>query len=274
MPFDRRKNLLLFTVCCSAVFAAGSSRANETQSEPVAVDRSLIKSFVQKMRDNYTRADLFLQDAGMQKKPLNLRGLSDGDNLIFVFKLPTNDTLEGEALAEVYNDTIYLSMRDILNVLDFPIEYDAQTQNFEGWFVRENKKFFLDKAAGIVRSDGQEYAIGSNILVKDDDLYFPYSSYESWFGLELKPDIGLQSVKLDAQPPLPVMERIARRNYKSRRDYSRKPATLPRGDDDYELIGVPLVDVYTRSSYRNPEGGDIQRRQDVNVRTSGEFNSG
>ena len=271
MPFDRRKNLLLFTVCCSAVFAAGSSRANETQSEPVAVDRSLIKSFVQKMRDNYTRADLFLQDAGMQKKPLNLRGLSDGDNLIFVFKLPTNDTLEGEALAEVYNDTIYLSMRDILNVLDFPIEYDAQTQNFEGWFVRENKKFFLDKAAGIVRSDGQEYAIGSNILVKDDDLYFPYSSYESWFGLELKPDIGLQSVKLDAQPPLPVMERIARRNYKSRRDYSRKPATLPRGDDDYELIGVPLVDVYTRSSYRNPEGGDIQRRQDVNVRTSGEF---
>lgn len=252
------------------MYAIAPACASEPAQEIVVSQQSLLKDFAQKMRNGYSRANVFLQEAGIEKKGLDLRGLPDGERLILNIVLPDNTKLEGTVFAEIREQQIYMSLRDAISVLDFPITYDAETQNFSGWSVRENNVFELDKAAGVVRSNGTEYRIGSNVLVKDDDLYFPAGSYESWFNLQLAPDIGVQALRLDANPPLPIMERIARRQFKGRNN-SRSVATLPRTEDGYGLLSVPQVDVNTRTSYRNPANSESTRSHNLNIRTSGEF---
>lgn len=247
-----------------------SAHAFEQPQKTTVIEQSVLNDFVKKMRSGYSRANVFLQEAGIEKKPLDLRGLPDGEILILDVRLLENSLLEGSVLSEISQQRVYLSMRDMINVLDFPIEYDPVTQNFSGWYIRENRTFELDKDQGIVRSHGDEYNIADNILVKDDDLYFPLDSYQNWFGLTLDLDVSSQSIKLDADPPLPVMERIARRKIKQR-VFTRKPASLPRGNDDYKLLTFPQVDVNTRSSFRKPESGDSVTSQNVSVRTAGEF---
>jgi len=268
--FFKRIAPLTLLICCVSPYAVTSAYANEPSERAVVLEQTVLKSFVQKMRNNYSRANSFMRDAGIEEDRFDLRGLPDGELLILDVKLPDGIQIDGTVLGEVYNRQIYVSLRDLISILEFPIEYDAQTQNFSGWYIRENRRFNLDKASGIVTSNATEYKIGSDILVKEDDLYFPLSSYESWFNLKLIPDVGTQVVNLDANPPLPIMERFRRRQFEERRN-NRKPASLPRGDDSYDLLGVPQADVSLRSSYRNPENSDPTRRQDVNIRTSGEF---
>jgi len=258
--------------CCLSIMAVSPCAASEEgQSQGVsAAQQSLIKDFVSKMRGNYQRANVFLQNAGIEKKPLDLRGLPDGEILILTFRVLPNQPLDGDVLGEVHDGTIYLSMRDFFNVADFPIEFDPETKNFNGWYIRENRLFSLNKSAGLVVSNGEEFAIGSRFLEKDDDLYFPYTDFENWFGLELEPIVGQQLVMLDANPPLPIMERLNRRKFKERA-FSREPASLPRGEDDYKLLSVPQADVSSRTFYRKSGNGDPVRGQDVNIRTAGEF---
>jgi len=231
---------------------------------------AFLKNFARKMRSGYSRANAFLNNAGIESEALDLRGLPDGELLILDVKLPNNIQINGSVLGEIYNRDIYVSMRDIIEILNFPIEYDTETQNFSGWYIRENRLFNLDKSSGLVMSNATEYNIGQDILIKDDDLYFPLSSYENWFNLNLKPDIGTQVLALDANPPLPIMEQYMRRQFSAQRR-GREPASLPRGEDDYGLISIPQIDVNNRASYRKPEDGDSVRRTDLNIRTSGEF---
>jgi len=265
----KTRSLALLTCCISTYAYCGVQASESVQQRPV-IEQSVLKDFVNRMRNSYARANVFLSEAGLEDEVLNLRGLPDGEILILEIRLPENVILDGTVLAEIQNRQIYVSMRDMISVLEFPIEYDNETQNFSGWYVRENRSFDFDKATGIVRANDKQYNVGSNALYRDDDVFVLFSDLESWFNLELKPNIELQQVKLDANPPLPVMERIARRKSKFRNNVKPK-ASLPRGEDGYGVLSFPQIDVSTRTDFRKPENGKSDTRRSLNVRTAGEF---
>ncbi|MFK7840160.1 MAG: hypothetical protein AB8B83_07485 [Bdellovibrionales bacterium] len=268
---SKNKIAIAFLIGVASLCVERSYASEAEQGTQIAsVDQSVLQDFVTNMRNSYSRANKFLQDAGIEKKPLDLRGLPDGEILILNFRIKDSVRLDGDVLAEIVDNDLYLSMRDLIKVLEFPITYDAQTQNFSGWYIRENRIFELDNAAGIVRSDGVDFSFNDKVLRRDDDVYVAFRTLQAWFGLDLEPNIGDQAIALDANPPLPVMERIARRNFKKRQN-NRKPPELPRGDDGYKLIDVPQADVSTFTFIRKPENSDVVRGQNVNIRTSGEF---
>jgi hypothetical protein len=230
-----------------------------------------MQDFVKRMRKGYARASAFLDSAGVSEERIDLRGLPDGEILILSFRLKDTTDLENSVFGEIKNQQIYLSLNDLISVLDFPIDYNPDTQVFSGWYVRENRRFEMRIGEGVVSANGNEFNVAStDIILKDSDVFVVLPSLENWFDLELEPNISEQFVILDAEPPLPIMERIARRKIKKRND-SRSIASLPRGEDDYKLLGIPKVDVNSRSGYRNFEGSDPEKTQSFNVRTSGEF---
>ncbi|MDB2683064.1 stalk domain-containing protein [Alphaproteobacteria bacterium] len=178
--------------------------------------------------------------------------------------------IEETVIGQVYNRQILLSLRDFIQALNFPIQYNEETNTFAGWFIRENKTFSLDPEKRIAVVEGQEFAFSKDVLTQDNEILVPLTDLSSWFKIEFDTDIGQQKLALDPEHPLPVMEREARRKWK-KRDNKVGPATLPRGDDEYDLIDVPFVDVSTQSNLAdNAETGRIIRHN-ANIRTAGEF---
>ena len=70
--------------------------------------------------------------------------MPEGEDLIFRIRLPDRLRLDTPLLARVYDGRVHLSLRDFVGALDFPIEYDADAQTAQGWYIRENKLFALD----------------------------------------------------------------------------------------------------------------------------------
>lgn len=253
------------------MYAFCDVQASEPADSVRSAEQSVLKDFVKRMRNGYARANAFMDSRGVKNDVIDLRGLPDGEILILDIRLEDRTNLEGSVFGEIQNRTIYLSLNDLIDVLDFPIEYDSSAKRFSGWFVRENRSFVLDLNSEKLSAAGRDFNITDRtLLIRDDDVFAAIDSVENWFGLELRPNIGGQFVMLDANPPIPVMEQIARRKFKERKD-PRKPAELPRGDDSYGLLSFPQVDVSTRSSYRKLDGAKSNRSHLVNVRTAGEF---
>lgn len=262
--------LLLFVFVCGV-----GAPSYAAESDIGVVDRAaLLKESLRRFKNGYSRANIFLEEAGITRKSLDLRGLPDGELLIFEVILKEEGLrLEGDVFAEVSGDTVVFSLRDMITLLNFPIDYEPETGDFSGWFIREDQSFRLDSAAGLVRAGGKDFKIAESMRIRDDDIYVSLSDVEAWFGLVLDVNVGTQQVALESDPPLPVVDRLRRRRYKVL-DNSRKPASLPRGEDGYDWLGFPLVDVSTTNTYS--KGADAKGEFDRthSIRTANEFARG
>ena len=85
------------------MYAISPVCASEQAQDAVLDKQSVLKNFVKNMRDGYSRASIFLQDAGIERAAPNLRGLQDGERLILNFTLPDNTRIDGEIFAEQSN---------------------------------------------------------------------------------------------------------------------------------------------------------------------------
>ncbi len=273
MHVPLKKTALCSTLLSAALLSVSTPclvMASEIGADAPVTQSAFMNDFVRRMKNGYQRSNTFLQDAGIILKPLDLRGLPPGENLIFETRLPSKVKIDGTILAEVGEDTLLFSLRDIIQTLDFPIDYNPDTQTFSGWFIRENKTFNMDVQSGIVQSDGTEYRVSDDAIITDDDILVSLSDFESWFKVHIEPNISTQTLKLDPDYPLPIMERYERRQFEAR-NFTRKPAELPRGEDGYRLFAPPLIDVNTRSIMR--ERADSERTIDhrVNINTANEI---
>lgn len=231
--------------------------------------KALLGDFLKRMRMGYSRSKTFLEDAGIVKAPVDLRGLPEGEPLIFEVVLPEGLKLEANILSQVGNNTILFSLRDVIATFNFPIEYD-ETSGFSGWYIRESQNFELIPSTRTANINGADYRLSPDTIVQDDDVLVSLEDLESWFKLDIAANVGTQQLIVDPEQPLPIMERYRREKYEFR-SFARKPASLPRGDDDYRLIGTPLMDVNTASNLTEDADGSHSTRHQVNVSTSNEF---
>ncbi len=234
---------------------------------------SLAKLFVSKIKPALDRADNYLlSSAPIKQKNI----LPEGENLLLQPVLANNFRVDGVILSVVHNNKILLSLRDFADVLQIPIEIDLTKKIAKGWYIRENKKFFMDLAANVVSTDIGDFEIPDNIIVEDNDIFVPIDDLGNWLDFELRPVISVQELKIASSIMLPIQERYNRRQERSKSKKIPEPS-LPRSDDDYYRdIGVPSIDVSTNSTYRKYNDSDRKAidTHNVNIRTTGDFAKG
>lgn len=243
---------------------AAENPLSETDQKRLAAD------FVSRMKAGFGKADTFMRQANIKNDTLDLRGLPTGEILIFDLMIPPHLKVEGTVLGEVGNNTVLLSLSDFIQTLAFPIRRNAETGVYEGWFIRKTKTFTLDPQTGVIKADGSEYALSPSAIRQEEDVLVPLSDLRSWFSMDIDVDVSTQRLALDPKYPLPATERAERR--KGRAGQARLgPPELPRGDDAYDLMEFPSVDVTTRSTLRERAEQEREIDQSASIRTAGEF---
>ena len=260
----------LFSVflCCSMTVWA--------QEDPLARPKisQSTQDVLKKLQSRFQEADSFMEEKGILEAGLDLRGLPEGETLIMDVMIPPRLMVEGVVFGEVGQNTVLLSLRDFIRVLDFPIEYDSSTKIYSGWYLREENAFQLNANTGVVTSAGQEYKISNLAVSSEEDVMIPITDMQQWFNMKIGVDVGTQSLVLDPSQPFPATLQHQRRKSNFARN-RRGPASLPRyTEDDYDWFEVPFVDVNTRTSFRDRGTTGNELDNFVNIRTAGEFAKG
>jgi hypothetical protein len=194
---------------------------------------------------------------------------SNGNNTYISDKKGQIDLLrtgipEGEELLlSIYIDSLYLgdifgyksksgakiSLQDLFNVLDFPIDINMDEKIAKGWFIAENNGFEFDFAA--FKQKGQQsrvnYADKSELVdenaihIQDNELFVDSAIVSKWFGLNVATDFSYLRLNLMPKDPLPIQLRLARQNKKVFSSSSTS-ATLPWKESSYQILSSPLLD--------------------------------
>lgn len=138
---------------------------------------------------------------------------------------------------------VCLLLEDVVNALEFNITYDGSVAS--GWFLREDRSFFLDTHALTLTIEDNEIPLLTDEVV--DDGGFPcvdVRALEKWFPVDLDIDIPNAVVTVESRTPLPIEERIARRQRRTRivsqdlggADYNNISVA------PYEWLSWPIVD--------------------------------
>ncbi len=256
--------LILFTPAFHTVHAQDAAYYNQ----------KIADEFLKRIGKGFDQADTFMEETGILEKELDLRGMPDGEILIFDIVIPPRLKVEGNVFAEISGDTVLISLRDLISVLEFPIEYDADTRTFSGWYLSESKRYVFDFDSGLITSNGTEFKLPQNAIILDEDVMAPIDTIEEWFGMDIDTDIATQRLILDPDIAFPATKRFERRKKSFTRN-NREPASLPRYDtEDYDWIDVPVADITTRTRYREAKNRDTELETFANVRTAGEFMKG
>ena len=179
----------------------------------------------------------------------------DGEELIFEVLLDKY-TL-GEAFAVAQNGDVLYDLSNLLELVDFPIEFDNASRTYNGWYIKEANNFSL---AVLGNSDFQGQLVvnysGKTLIVEqhqftfiDDVFYISQTVIEQIFGLGFSYNLRKLQVRLLPAVTLPLLARLAREAKAINKSDSRtiKYANLPRS---YELLSPQIFDFNLSSSFR------------------------
>ena len=250
-----------------------SLHAKELKDEMLRAQRrlSLAQSFVSKLKQGLQKADDYLLSVDPD---LSDSVLPDGEILLFQPVLAHDLRVDGFITGRVHNNKILLSLNDIRDVLQIPINIDETGKRATGWYVYEEKAFFLDVENRVARTDIGEFQVSENILAEDADIFVPVGEFGRWIDFEFKPDISAQELDIVSSELLPIQKRYLRRQSDITKIKRLKPS-LPLKDDERKSVGYPAIDVATRSTYRRPDPDRPgTRTHSATVRTVGDFLDG
>ena len=239
--------------------------------------RQLLKAFVSKMKTGFARADQSLSGGASQKaKAIEQRNiLPDGESLLLqpVFT-EGNIRIDGAIYGLMRDGEILLSLRDVAEVLQMPIIIDGEGKTAKGWYIREDKTFQLDLNAHTVRTDVGVFTPSDAVTAEDGDILVPVREFGQWVDFKLTPRIATQDLNIEPAVRLPIQERYMRRKAQNRYEKVPEPS-LPLSSDEYRVLGVPTIDVATRSSYQK-RGTDASgdSRHNATIRAVGDAGYG
>lgn len=156
---------------------------------------------------------------------------------------------------------------DFLNTLDVPMKIDLDAQKASGWAFREEYRVSIDRAAGEVTYGSNRDAIATgDIREAAEGWCIATPALARWFALDIDPNMGAATLKVESEAKLPVelaverrqrAEAMARRAAKADIDY----ASLPQVKLPYRMWRTPALDVVVAggATYSADNGTEIDQ---------------
>ncbi len=165
-------------------------------------------------------------------------------------------------LGYLNRSSVLLPLGEVAAALDFPITVDPVTGQAEGWFLRENRRFFLDIARGEVVIEGRTETLPPGLVeLHFDDIYVDTTLLARWFPIDVGFDLSQLTVEITSREPLPIEERLAREQANARLGQGGSVrAVYPRLETPYRLFTVPFMDTSLSSNYQGGDSSSLTAR--------------
>lgn len=183
-------------------------------------------------------------------------------------------TLSDGVIAYQHQTGVLLPLGEMAGSFDFPILVNPRKGIAEGWFLRENRTFYLDVINGELKISGRKVDYDKNLVeLHHEDIYIDSSLLAEWFPLKAEVDLPLSMVKITTLEPLPLEEKLARQAAQSKigqtTNYEEKP--LPALDVPYSAFYMPAADVSMNFDYTKNNGSSSSTSSSYNVNMSGDM---
>ena len=146
--------------------------------------------------------------------------LSEGQKLLLRPKIG-NIIYDSNIYTLKKNGTLYYSLTDVIDVLNLAINFDEDTGEGEGWFLREDWEILINLPDKHAISRNQNHKIEEIDYIEDDNIAFiAQDQIQKWFDFEFDPDIPQQYLEIKSSYPLPIIaknNRLKKRTSKSSR---------------------------------------------------------
>ena len=268
MQVTRKPSFSVLTLAALSLLTAGTAHSTPTESNsaPAAPSgglRALAESFLDKLSPVYERTDPAFTDP--------LSGIPDGTTLLLK---PRIDRLlyEGDIYAIKHENDIFLSLSDVISVLELAVDFDEEAGIGTGWFLREDWELEINLPENQVVSRGQTFTVSpSNLHEEDGILFVRGTAIEDWMEFAFNYDISQQYIEIASAHPLPAVARNERRLRGDRSRMSRNEAQLPRVEQAEKLFDINSADIRLSSRYRRNSGGDSNIGHDANIALEGQL---
>lgn len=196
----------------------------------------------------------------------NQSGIPDGEELIFEVRLDNRRFVQS-LFGIKRGDGILVDLAEAVELLELAIDVDPDSGRAEGFFINPNNTFLLDLDRGQVVIEGETVAVNLDDVRRLDDAILVHSDqFNVWFNVQLEVDFRDLIVNVVPQSPLPLQQRLLRQErIVSLRQGTRSPPVLPRLEDPYRLVALPLADVRLQSSLLDLPGQPLRTTQNYSI---------
>jgi hypothetical protein len=215
---------------------------------------SLARQFLSKVARKFEEAD---RQRHYAQDPLaaELASFNNGEELFLQIKLANSYELDAPVLSRVKDGALYISFRDFLLSVQFPIDVNMSQGTAKGLYIKD-KPFSLNVADRLVVRNGKEIPFSSTVIVEDNDVFVQADELANWFDIKLEPKLGQLALEVKSSDKLPIQTRLERKNQGP--GHKQADPVYPRLPEDNLTRDYPLVDVATTMSYTKQ--GDARRR--------------
>ncbi len=196
----------------------------------------------------------------------------DAELLIMALRLDRN-ILSDALPAYPIRGGLLVPFGEVCRLLGLAIETDVAHGTATGWFISENRRFFLDANARRVVVQGREGSFDSGVEVHRDDLYVDTQLVGKWLPLDFTIEYGASLITVRPREPLPIQRRDQREELaaKSLRGGASTVPAYPPVPNPYQLFDWPVLDESLQGSYLPQTGGGHQSRLQSSTYVAGDF---
>ncbi len=196
----------------------------------------------------------------------NQTGIPDGEELIFEVRIDNRRFVQS-LFGIKQGNGIFVDLAEAAELLEFAIDVQPESGIAEGFFINPDKTFFLDLNIGQVTIEGETIAVSVDDVLRQEGAILVHSdTFAIWFNVVLSVDFRDLIVNVVPQTPLPLQQRFLRQQrIASLRQAQRADPSLPRLEDPYRAIAVPLADVRVQSSILDVPDQPLRTTQNYSV---------
>ncbi|MBL4667533.1 MAG: hypothetical protein JKY04_09155, partial [Sneathiella sp.] len=190
------------------------------------------------------------------------------DEDLYVFGLQLERYTLTDGFITFYDGKEYfLPLGGFTQALEFPISVDPEAGTARGWFLNDDRRFDLDLATFQVTVENRIFTMDpKNVERHPDDIYVALSELERWFPVLLEAQFRDLQINITAREPLPLQERIAREDRRSRISWDVDNEELDRIETKPAFFEWPFVDINIQAGSRqraDQRGGNIRQTTTV-----------
>ncbi|MDH3325308.1 MAG: carboxypeptidase-like regulatory domain-containing protein [Gammaproteobacteria bacterium] len=194
-----------------------------------------------------------IPDASAVNKPSSNKTAIDTvlnakEGVEIILQLRVDRLILGDSFGIRKNNSSYIGMQNLFDILDFPININPDEKKGEGWFIKEGYEFSIKGSTkrAIISSRKKLYDIDpKNILYRPDDIYIETNTIFEILNIGYEINLSRLTLVLFPSEPLPIQEKLNRQK-RGKPTNRNSRAILPQKDIPYRILSMPLVDFQTR----------------------------